>query len=365
MKRTRGRQPGIALVLVLMLVVVASVLGMSYLSVTTVSLTGSANLVRAGRARYLAESGLQHALYLLRTDSPLLAGHDEGNPLGPYYADSSDDSYVFYTEPLEPLTYRVTARATSRGLTRTSRLTVRLFSTYRNDVESYGPMAYWRMGELAGPLAEDSAGGFDGTYRNGVVLGQPGAIGGDLDPAARFDGQNDYVDLGTMDLGGGLLTIIAWFKADAFLIPDMRIVSKADALDSNRHYWMISTVDVGEGVERLRFRLKAGGVTSTLVAEAGDLEPGKWVMVAATYDGTWMRLYKDGENVGQMIKFGLINDDDDVLVWMGNSPPVDTSRPFDGLIDEVAIYRRCASEKEIRSLYKARVASARILSWDI
>jgi hypothetical protein len=363
MSKSGHSRTGIAMLLVLVLVVVASVLGMSYLSVTTVKLAGSTNLLRASRARYLAESGLLHGLYLLRTDSPLLCGVDAHNPLGPYHADGSDDAYVLYSEPVGVLTYRLTAKGTCRGLTRTSSLTARLYSTYRDKLKSLGPLAYWRLGELSGPVADDCVASNDGTYENGVALGQPGAVCGDLDAAARFDGQNDYVDLGKLDVGGSKLTILAWFKAEDFAVADGRIISKAIGLDNGLHYWMISTIAVNEDM-RLRFRLRTSGLTTYLVATSGNLVADKWTFAAATYDGAYMTLYKDGEDVGNRPKSGSIDTSSITPVWIGSNPPGEPMRPFHGLIDEVVILGSCLSQDQIQSLNGARIASVKILSWD-
>ena len=61
---------------------------------------------------------------------------------------------------------------------------------YVAEVMADGPMAYWRFGEAAGaPTAVDATGnGFTGAFSSGVMLGERGAICGDSDTAARFDG---------------------------------------------------------------------------------------------------------------------------------------------------------------------------------
>lgn len=60
------RNNGFALVLVMILVAVAVILGVSYLSVASLGLQVSKNYQAMARARYLAESGLQHGLCELR-----------------------------------------------------------------------------------------------------------------------------------------------------------------------------------------------------------------------------------------------------------------------------------------------------------
>ena len=46
-----------------------------------------------------------------------------------------------------------------------------------------------------------------------MVCGLPAAGNG----ATRFDGYNDYVDLGPMDVSGSQLTLLGWFKAEGLV----------------------------------------------------------------------------------------------------------------------------------------------------
>ncbi|MCK5620304.1 MAG: PKD domain-containing protein, partial [Candidatus Krumholzibacteria bacterium] len=73
---------------------------------------------------------------------------------------------------------------------------------------------HWTLDDGSGGTAVDIAGSNDGTLVNGPAWeGTGGAIGG----ALRFDGQDDYVDLGDVNVpGGDSLTISLWFKADDF-----------------------------------------------------------------------------------------------------------------------------------------------------
>ena len=60
-------------------------------------------------------------------------------------------------------------------------------------VLSDGPLAYWRLGEASGATAIDATGhGLNGRYSI-VALGTGGAIAGDLDTAASFDGSYGFV----------------------------------------------------------------------------------------------------------------------------------------------------------------------------
>ena len=86
------------MVLVLAVLSVAAILGMAYLQSATVRRLGSANLPAATRAKYLAESGLQHAMYTLRADIGSMVASSAAAPLGPFEADASGATYTFYAE---------------------------------------------------------------------------------------------------------------------------------------------------------------------------------------------------------------------------------------------------------------------------
>ncbi len=120
-----NRSKGIALVLVLMLVAVGTVLGMGLITSSTVRVIGAQNLVHAARAHYLAESGLSHALHVLKTDPEALVG-SAATPLGPYYLDDNKDCYYFHgmQDAFSPNVYYLTAESYVNGLTRRASYTV-------------------------------------------------------------------------------------------------------------------------------------------------------------------------------------------------------------------------------------------------
>src|SRR5262245_3898854 len=96
-----------------------------------------------------------------------------------------------------------------------------LLSTYSSAVLALNPTGYWRLGEGVGATtAADATGhGNTGTYFSGVTLGQPGAIVGDPDTAAKFDGSgNAHVDLPTataLGLDNVSFTAVAWVNPAA------------------------------------------------------------------------------------------------------------------------------------------------------
>jgi hypothetical protein len=147
------------------------------------------------------------------------------------------------------------------------------------------------------------------------------------------------------------MTLAAWVNNSAFPAnSDQRIISKATGSAEQAHYWMLSQTNVG-GAQRLRFRLKTGSVTTTLVASTGDLQPNTWYHVAATYDGSTMRLYLNGVQVGSTSKTGTIATNATVPVSIGRNP--EGSNYLTGTIDDVRIYNRALSSADLATVMGA------------
>jgi uncharacterized repeat protein (TIGR02543 family) len=203
----------------------------------------------------------------------------------------------------------------------------------------------WALSESSGGTADDSWGSFDGTLVNGPAW-RPS--GGQIDGALQFDGANDYVDIGTMDIPDGPgLSIAFWIRADDFDHPNGRFVSKTRGTAETDHYWMVSTVNS----TGLRFRLKAGGVTTTLETSTGQVQMGQWYHITATYDGAKMRIYRNGTVVAETTKTGIVDTNSAAYAALGNQPAgAGTDLAFDGLLDDVRIYDRALTSTEIGSL---------------
>lgn len=104
------------------------------------------------------------------------------------------------------------------------------------------------------------------------------------------------VNYGTFSVGTGqALTITAWIYVTTFENGG-RILTKQEPgfSDANAHVWMVSLINTDD----IRFRLKTGTAdlagTTTLVGSSGGVTTNTWHHVAATYDGSDMRLYLDG-----------------------------------------------------------------------
>ncbi|MBS3735092.1 MAG: LamG domain-containing protein [Phycisphaerae bacterium] len=356
----RSARHGVALVLVLLLVAVATVLGLAALATSTVRQTGSENLSRASQATYAGESGLAHGLWMLRS-APEDVPDTEDEALGWFQQGASDDRYKFYAVGAGGGTYTIHALGQCGELTRRVNMTVVFDSAWYDGLQRLNPESYWRLNERWGGVARDSAGSNHGRYR-GVSRQRDSAVAHDGDYSAEFDGTNDYVNLREIELDDEALTLLAWFKADDWDRDDAEVLCKASGTARRRYHWALGTEGRG-GEIRLRFTLRAGGVTRELVAASGDCPADEWVFAAAVYDGERMRLYKDGVQVGSRRHRGEIDEGEDVDAWIGGNPAGARTRPWDGCIDEVAIIREALTADQISALWLARVADVEVLSY--
>ena len=180
-----------------------------------------------------------------------------------------------------------------------------------------------------------------------------GTNSGSADADGRIaDGQEfipqggvDKVSIGTWSVSGSQLTVQSWINADTFNQDDPRMIDKARGSGTQDHVWMLSLFNGSSGENRLRARVKTGTSdsegTTTLIADAGsgDLSStGLWFHVAMTYDGSTMRIVKDGADVGNTSKSGSLRENS-WAISIGNNAgsSVESQYSWDGKLDEVRI----------------------------
>ena len=228
-----------------------------------------------------------------------------------------------------------------------------------DSVDSAGLIGHWSFDEGLGTIAADtssSAINHNGVLKNGAEWSTSGQING----AVFLDGVNDYVDLGTLDVTGSELTLSAWVHADTLSHrSEVGIISKAIDQEEQGHYFSISifTQDRSTG---LRFRLKTDVLTTTLNAFPDTLMEVEddWIHVVALYDGSLMRLYLGGVEVGRIQKTGDISANDLASVWVGGRSPIAEVGPWRGVIDDVRIYNRALNPAEIDFLAQGQIPNS-------
>lgn len=121
--RKHTRQPGFALLLVLIVVAMGTILGMAYLSTASTYRVSATHYGEMARARYLAESAAQHAMCLLR-ERPDLVNTAPGTTLGPFTVDGTGTYTFSFSDGLQANQYVINCQASNRNSTQSCQVTV-------------------------------------------------------------------------------------------------------------------------------------------------------------------------------------------------------------------------------------------------
>lgn len=219
-------------------------------------------------------------------------------------------------------------------------------SAYAQVVLSDQPLGYWRLDEGNGPTAASMVTtGPDGTYSPGCFFGAPGALLGNA--AVKFDGASCRIDFGNVfpfeDMAS--FSLEAWVNPGVPDSPLGRICSKEEA-GANKHQGYALLLD---GSEVSFDRWLNDAVDS--VNAASPLAQGRFSHVVATYDGTRLSVYIDGE-------LSSWEDTTKALMNVSNSFMVGASSLsndffFQGVLDEIAVYGTALSATQVRAHYDA------------
>jgi hypothetical protein len=235
---------------------------------------------------------------------------------------------------------RTTAEFTSLVENPTSELAARS-SFYAGAVVALSPISYWRLGESSGSSGVDVMGRAALTYIGSIVKGEPGVVGRDTDTSVRFTADGDYARAATLEAHRltTAFSVVAWVRTTTMPQPNIaRIVTRNDGADYNYHLAWNAT-----GTQ-MRF------LTDTTAGRFETSTPGpadnQWHMHAGTFDGTKLRLYRDGVLLdSQTVTGTLLNPVG--RVHLGAPSPQTTK----GHIDEVAVWGRALGTAELASLY--------------
>jgi Concanavalin A-like lectin/glucanases superfamily/Glycosyl hydrolase family 26 len=218
--------------------------------------------------------------------------------------------------------------------------------SYSSTVLADSPSGYWHLSETSGTVAADaSTANADGTYSGGVQLNASGAFAGSS-AALLSGGASGSVSLGDrFDFAGkSAFTLEGWVKPQALDSYGRRLFSK-ETVDSSGHQgYLVWVSATGIGFERW-----ANGWHSQVIAST-KLPTGAWSYVAATYDGSAMRLYVNGREVASGSSSLSIPTLSAPLTINGASGG---GNYLTATVDEPAVYGRALSGSQISAHYSA------------
>jgi hypothetical protein len=212
--------------------------------------------------------------------------------------------------------------------------------TYAETILADLPKAYWRLGDSSAN-AKDETSSNPGMYI-GAATHPPGAIANDGDTAATF-GSGLYVDVGSRlgFEGEQSFTIEAW--VNPITLGSFTGVVSKDAEGSggnlpHRGYHLY--------VETTKFGFERSDGILIQDVNTGALTTGRWTHVVVTFDGSRLRLYKDGafQIMSQLVSLMIPQTSNSFVIGARDGG---TIQFFDGSIDEVAIYDHPLTDQQI------------------
>ena len=169
--------------------------------------------------------------------------------------------------------------------------------------------------------------------------------------ALTFDGSDkQHVDGRSVDLSGSALTMEAWIKPSQFTSGNANNINTIAGIEGNG----TALLRIGDGSlaqDKPQFVLEVGGSVVELDATTG-LQADEWQHVAATYDGSTMRLYIDGRLDNTTSVSGTITAND--VFRIGRSGG---GRHFFGKMDQVRVWDTALTADQLRRRMHRTVAT--------
>jgi len=207
-------------------------------------------------------------------------------------------------------------------------------------------VGWWRLDETSGTTAVDSSSeGNDGTMTGG--LSGTDTTAGPTNTALTFDGTDDTVNIGDIELTNTSITLAAWVNFNN--TADQAVFGKYAAAGGQRSY-ALST----DSSSRFVFRVSSDGSSgnSMNVVSGSYTETNIWRHVVATFDSSTgtSSIYIDGSLINSATN-GAINAlfDSSAPLVIGNYQSTYTN----GAIDDVRIYNFALNATQINELFAA------------
>ncbi|GEM_PF-6716874 len=201
-------------------------------------------------------------------------------------------------------------------------------------------IGYWQFDEGVGTTANDSSG-----QANTGTLNSAWNISGRYGYGVQLNGTSGNVTIpNTASLNPANITISFWAKFNSFAATQ-RIINKwTNTNEYTTH--IIANSNLGfQATNTL-------GSTQQASYTISNLATGTWYHIAGTFDGSNVRLYVNGTLVDTQPLTGALQNTGTDPVSISH-----TSFPFNGTIDEVAIYNRALTATEVAKEYSNRVNS--------
>ena len=219
------------------------------------------------------------------------------------------------------------------------------FSTIGDAVREDELALYLSFDEAKGDTAKDkSEHGNDGTIHKGKRV--KGKIGQAVELSGEAGGWIEVPDSDSLDITDEI-TLMCWVYPTEFTAEWFRIIVKTWAGDTAP--WMVyGFYEFGGNNGKTGFIISVDKGTEKRIGDGAtsNLPPKEWTHLAATYDGSKMVLYYNGEVEVDGDAKGKI-DTNDVPVSIGRNSEGDREH-YIGRVDEVAIWSVALTQDEVQ-----------------
>jgi hypothetical protein len=205
-----------------------------------------------------------------------------------------------------------------------------------------GLISRWKLDETSGNMAADTAGSNAGTL-NGATRSASGFPGAKYpNPGSlQFDGDDDFVELGTANLPANNRPQSAsfWFNITSMPTAEQICLSLTDGMDGG------SRLKLGFRGNRVAAWKRGGDDLASGPAQAAG-----WHHYVYTFDGMTHTLYVDGTQTGTSTAAADTGAAAIARLGAGHN----NAENFAGQIDEVRIYGRALGAAEVAALREGR-----------
>jgi hypothetical protein len=236
-------------------------------------------------------------------------------------------------------------------------------SLYTNEMLSLNPLGYWKFdgnltdsgqGNSGADANPSSAVGFTATGGGAPIdpLGQAAVLNSSRSQSVAVTAGNTFSFSALQTF-----TLMAWVKTANQGLSTMPIIAKVDSGQTG-YIMAIDNGGAGGPLGGGRFALILESHSFTSVVESVvPVNDGAWHFLVATFDGSGLasgiQLYIDGAKVatvasGNAIIMGSIVNN--AALDIGGTPAVASATPFEGLIDEAAVWNTVLTQAQIQHL---------------
>jgi hypothetical protein len=209
----------------------------------------------------------------------------------------------------------------------------------------------WKFDEGSGTIAYDSSGnGNDGTLVLAGSAISSAWVSGKYRSALSFDGVDDYVNLTNQPPITNGFTFSAWVKRNGDS-PSCQVIF-------NNHQFFLRTMPENENSNNpfeAFVNLSDGSVEPRAQSNVASTI-GQWFFVTVTWDKTTLKIYVNGELNGSSTRSGeLTSTTVEARIGRGEQTNVNAN-PFNGLIDEVALFDVALEAEDIEAIMNGGLA---------